>query len=127
MKAKPLAIFALIAAFGATSAFADDHVVGTGTFTGKSDHETSGTVTVEKTDAGYVLKLGGDFKFDGAPDPKLAFGKGGYKKDTLFTKLTKNEGAQTYTLPKNIDPTKYDEVWLWCEKFNVPLGLAPLK
>ncbi len=25
-----------------------------------------------------------------------------------------------------IDPTSYNEFWVWCEKFSVPLGVARL-
>ena len=119
----------LLAAFFAIqpTASADDKVLSTGSFEGKSKHKTSGTVTIVKTDKGYALQLGEDFKFDGAPAPKLGLGKDGYLSDTQFSKLNKDKGAQTYELPSTIDPTKYNEVWLWCEKFNVPLGLATLK
>ncbi|MFT4728022.1 MAG: hypothetical protein ACI9UN_002528 [Granulosicoccus sp.] len=42
-----------------------------------SNHETSGTVTLVKVSDSYVIELGADFEFDGAPDPKVAFGKDG--------------------------------------------------
>ncbi|WP_432612907.1 DM13 domain-containing protein, partial [Litoreibacter halocynthiae] len=35
-------------------------------------------------------------------------------------------GASTYKIPAGIDPDDYNEVWIWCEKFNVPLGVAKL-
>ena len=98
-----------------------------GAFTGASGHTATGHVTVLKTDKGTVLKLEGDFRFDGAPDPKLAFGQGGYKKEAQFSPLKKNNGADEYAVPSNIDTSKYGEVWIWCEKYNVPLGVAKLK
>jgi hypothetical protein len=130
MKAKPILLPAFAAAavalFATVTALADHHLVGTGSFSGKSDHVTSGSVAIEKSGEGFVLKLGDDFNFDGAPDPKLAFGKDGYQKATLFSKLQKNKGAQTYPLPADYNPADYNEVWLWCQKFDVPLGLAKL-
>ena len=126
MKTSVSLLFALSIAFAAPAAAADD-VVAKGTFEGKSKHETSGTVSIIKTETGYTVQLAEDFKFDGAPAPVLGLGKDGYKSDTQFSKLKKDEGAQTYELPATIDASKYNEVWLWCTKFNVPLGLAELK
>lgn len=100
---------------------------GHGSFTGASGHVTSGDVSVVKTDDGYVLTLEDNFNFDGAPDPKLAFGKDGYDASTLFSVLEANSGKQVYKIPANIDPSKFNEVWVWCEKFAVPLGVAKLK
>ncbi len=101
--------------------------LGTGTFTGKSGHEARGHATIQQTDEGYVLVLGDDFVFDGAPDPKLALGNDGYDSSTLFTPLASNTGQQTYLLPDSIDVRAYNEVWIWCEQYNVPLGVAPLR
>lgn len=48
-----------------------------GTFSGLSNHVTTGSVTVKTKNGKTEIILGKDFSFDGAPDPKLAFGKGG--------------------------------------------------
>ena len=93
-----------------------------GTFKGKSNHITTGRVEVLKGS----VELLSDFTFDGAPDPKVAFGKDGYDAKTLMGKLTKNKGASSYQIPAGINPDNYNEVWVWCEKFNVPLGVAKL-
>ena len=98
-----------------------------GSFTGKSDHVASGSVEVVQTENGLQVILGEDFNFDGAPDPKLGFGKNGYDKSTKFSALKSNSGKQTYNIPESIDGTAYDEVWIWCEKYSVPLGVAKLK
>lgn len=100
--------------------------LGTGSFVGKSRHETSGTATIVEKDGGYVVELGDDFFFDGAPDPKVALGNNGYDKNTLLAPLANNSGAQSYAIPASIDVKAYNEVWIWCERFNVPLGLATL-
>lgn len=109
------------------AAAAETSVVGSGRLEGRSRHTASGGVSLLKTRTGYLLVLESDFSFDGAPDPKLAFGKDGYAKETLFTKLRSNGGSQVYVVPEGIDPTRYDEVWIWCEKFGVPLGVASLR
>lgn len=127
--AKPAFVLALITAvlqFPAT-AIAGEEVIARGSFTGKSGHATSGGVSVKKTAEGPVVVLEPNFKFDGAPDPKLGFGKNGYDRSAKFSALKSNSGQQTYTLPESIDPAEYNEIWVWCEKYAVPLGVAKLK
>jgi len=105
-----------------------ENMMHSGMFTGLNDHITSGKVEVVKTDDGYVIKLGADFSFDGAPDPKVAFGVDGeYDAATLIAPLKSNSGEQSYAVPDSIDVSKYNEVYIWCEKFSVGLGVASLK
>lgn len=107
------------------AAFAAEKL-GMGSFTGKSRHVASGTVTIVDEGNRTLLVLGNDFRFDGAPDPKVALGRDGYDADTLLAPLASNSGSQTYVLPASIDASAYNEVWIWCEEFNVPLAMAPL-
>ncbi len=109
---------------GAASA---QDVLASGSFVGKSNHRTSGRVEVVKTAAGHRIVLKGDFRFDGAPDPVLGFGKDGYVAKSQFGPLRSIRGEQTYELPNSIDPAQFNEVWLWCEKYSVPLGYAKLQ
>jgi len=106
---------------------AADETIASGSFTGASGHVTSGGVSVQKTADGVVVVLGEDFSFDGAPDPKLGFGKDGYVKATQFSHLEANSGRQVYKIPASIDPAQYNEVWVWCERYAVPLGVARLQ
>ena len=101
-------------------------IVSTGNFEGKSDHKTSGQVTIEKTETGYRLVLGENFDFDGAPAPVLALGKDGYKKEAKLGELKANKGRQVYEIPSSIEAEKHNEVWLWCTKVDAPLGVAKL-
>lgn len=111
---------AALAAVAATPALAGGHGR-LGTFSGLSNHVTSGTAEI----AGNEINLLDDFFFDGAPDPKVALGRDGvYDPATLMGPLTSNSGASSYTAPAGIDPADYNEVWIWCERFNVPLGVA---
>ncbi len=105
---------------------AESSVLAAGRFEGRSGHTVSGGVTILKTDSGYVALLESDFSLDGAPDPKLGLGKDGYQASTQFAVLRSEKGLQAYELPANIDPTSYNEFWVWCEKFSVPLGVARL-
>lgn len=123
-----LAALLVIAVLGLTAFTASNSAyAASGTFKGASNHITTGTASIEKRNGGWVLVIGSDFTFDGAPDPKWAFGNNGVDKKTIFTKLKKNKGAQTYRIPASIDPTKYKQVILYCEKFSVPLGVARLR
>ena len=99
-------------------------IIGKGSFTGASNHITTGGVHVTAT----AVELQSDFSLDGAPDPKVGFGNDGvYDDATTFAVLESNTGAQTYQLPEGIDPSAYNEVYIWCEKFAVPLGVAKLQ
>ncbi len=95
-----------------------------GKFKGQKGHITTGGVTVK--DGKIILES--SFSFDGAPDPRVGFGKGGkYSKNTDFAVLKKNKGKQTYTIPSNLNADDYDTVVIWCRKFSVPLGYAKIK
>ena len=105
-----------------------DTVLGKGVFSGKSGHKTSGSVSIVKTDTGVEVRFGSDFKLDGAPDPWLGFGKSGkYDSAGEIAILKSNSGTQVYKIPGKIDASKYDEFYIWCRKFAVPLGVAKLK
>lgn len=117
---------ALIVLGGAGVAWAGGHERA-GAFTGDSNHVTTGGVTVVKTDAGYEIRLGPDFTFDGAPDPRVGFGKDGKFVDpTDFEPLRSNTGEQVYKVPASIDASTFDTVVIWCRRFSVPLGHARL-
>ncbi len=119
-----------LAAFTAslsTGAFAHDEVR-SGEFSGRSEHVNTGGVTLSKHESGYTVELGKNFFLDGAPDPKVGFGiNGEYIDGTLIGVLESNTGAQTYRVPAHLNAEVFTEVFIWCEKFGVPLGVATLK
>ena len=107
---------------------AADEVLTRGSFTGASGHDTRGEVSVVKTAGGEKLVLGSDFSFDGAPDPKVGFGAGGtYDPESQLSHLRRNAGEQTYDIPNTLDLSGYDEVYIWCQRYSVPLGVARLR
>ncbi len=122
-----LAAAAMIS-FAPISASASE-TVATGEFTGKSDHITTGGVKVVKTaDGGAVIILDSDFSLDGAPDPRVGLGKDGkYDAASNMGVLQFISGLQMYRLPPTVDVDDYNEVYIWCTKFSVPLGVASLK
>ena len=103
-------------------------VLGQGAFSGASGHKTSGDVVVLKSAAGAQVVLQSNFNFDGAPDPKVGFGAGGtYDRASQLAPLASNTGEQVYDVPATLDLTRYDAVYIWCERYSVPLGVAALK
>ncbi|MBX2853426.1 MAG: DM13 domain-containing protein [Rhodobacteraceae bacterium] len=97
-----------------------------GGFEGKSNHITRGDASIQRIDGEWYVALGENFFFDGAPDPKVALGANGYRSDAILSPLRANNGAQMYKIPASLDVADYDQIWIWCEKFNVPLGVADL-
>lgn len=92
-----------------------------GSFSGLSGHVTTGTAEI----AADGVQLLDDFFFDGAPDPKVALGRDGrYDPNTIMAPLSSNTGASKYSLPAGVNPDDYNEVYIWCERFNVGLGVA---
>jgi len=99
--------------------------VSEGTFSGLSDHITTGGASIIGTDGAYKLVLATDFSLDGAPDPIVGFGSNGtYSPATKLGALQNKTGSQTYDLPASFNPADVSEVYIWCEKFDVPLGVA---
>ncbi|MDC0116137.1 DM13 domain-containing protein [Octadecabacter sp.] len=95
----------------------------TGTFSGKAGHAASGTAEID----GGTINLLGDFSFDGAPDARIALGNNGaHDPATLMGLLKSNTGASSYSVPAGIDSAGYTEVWIWCEQYSVPLGVAEI-
>ncbi|MEO1688098.1 MAG: DM13 domain-containing protein, partial [Pseudomonadota bacterium] len=74
----------------------------------------------------WLVKLSADFSLDGAPDPKVSVSSDGSGPGVILAPLASKTGAQTYALPAGVDPSSIERVWIWCERFAVPLGHADL-
>ena len=112
-----------LALFTGPSVAAD--VLYTGTFKGAGGKKSSGNFEIFKKDGKTFITLKSNFRLSSVPDPKLAFGNGKYQKGTIYTgKLKSLKGEQTYEIPARLDPAKFSQVWIWCEKFSVPLAVA---
>lgn len=101
-------------------------VLATGTFEKRARYAISGGVSIQQIDGAWAIVLADDFSFAGAPDPKVALGADGFRQDTVLELLRSNSGQQVYVLPAHLDPTEFNQVWIWCERFSVPLGVAAL-
>lgn len=107
--------------------FTASHAAEPGVFQGAGSHKASGHFEIVRDGASTKVVLKDDFSLQDAPAPRLAWGKDGYKLGTIFATLAKFKGAQEYTVPAGTDLSQYNEVWIWCEKFDVPLASAKLK
>ncbi len=117
-----------VAIIGGYSAAAySGEVIAQGNFKGTSDHKTSGRAQIVKEGGKYMVVLGSDFSLDGAPDPYVGLGKDGYDPRTEISKLKNNNGEQTYEVPSGVNAENYDQVFIWCRKYNVPLGVAQIE
>jgi len=105
-----------------------EEIVAKGAFRGASGHTTLGDVVVVKSAMGAQVVLQDNFRLDGAPDPKVGFGADGrYDRASQLAHLKSLGGEQAYDVPASLDLSRYNQVYIWCEQFSVPLGVANLK
>lgn len=105
----------------ASVAVADEAVHASGAFAGG---RTAGTVSIVERDGAWFVRLEADFTHEGAPDPWVAFGKDGFRRDALISPLTSDAGEQLYPIPDRLDPAEFNQVYIWCEQFSSSLGRA---
>jgi hypothetical protein len=116
------------------TAAAANNKLASGQFHGGA-HETRGTATVfQLADGKKTLRLT-DFATSNGPDVRVYLVAADDAKDNeTVTKagfievgsLKGNIGDQNYDLPANTDLTKYRAVTIWCKRFSVNFGTAPL-
>ncbi len=95
----------------------------TGKFTGPKRYGSGGAVEVTNT----TVALQRDFSLSRGPDPVVGLGKNGrYDPATFMGELKAKKGAQSYAIPSGINVADYDEVHIWCRRFNTGLGVARL-
>ncbi len=113
-------------------------IVTTGTFH-QVAHATTGKATIaEDSQGNRTLTLRG-FKTSAGPQLRLYLYKAEDVKDNAAAKklvlgkqfvdlgaLKSINGTQTYSVPKGIDLWQYLAVGVWCDKFDVNFGTAPL-
>jgi hypothetical protein len=98
-------------------------------------HETKGTATLfQLADGKKMLRLT-DFATSNGPDVHvyLVAANDAKDNDTVtmagfvdIGSLKGNIGDQNYELPANTDLAKYRAVTIWCKRFSVNFGTAPL-
>lgn len=111
-----------------------DQKIATGMFHGVA-HETSGNATVYKLNDGSRILRFSNFKTSNGPDVHVYLVASSDAKDSDTVKnagfidlgsIKGNIGDQNYTLPTNVDLAKYRAATVWCKRFSVNFGTAPL-
>jgi Electron transfer DM13 len=128
---------AVVALVGAVALMAQaGKIVATGTFHGAA-HNTSGRATVYSGDNGALTLRLTNFKTSNGPNLHVLliaasdaednedFLKKGVERVDLGS-LKGNEGDQNYDVPAGTDLEKYKAVSIFCERFSVNFGAAPL-
>ena len=103
-----------------------------GSFVDRS-HPTRGTATVLTAGSERVLRLE-DFATDNGPDLNVYLSSappdapaGAFDDDYVdLGDLKGNVGAQNYVVPAAVDLARYRTVVVWCVRFSVAFGVAPL-
>jgi hypothetical protein len=97
-------------------------------------HETEGTAGVYNVDGKRVLRIT-NFKTANGPDVHVYLVAAPDAKDDATVKkagfvdlgsMKGNVGDQNYDVPVSVDLAKYQAVTIWCARFNVNFGTAPL-
>jgi hypothetical protein len=117
-----------------TTAAPQPEVLAEGTFV-NGEHNTSGTARVLRlADGSRVLRLE-NFSTSDGPDVHVwlseakAGGPDGSFDDGRYVKLGKmkaTEGNQNYPIPNDAKLNGLQSVVIWCDRFNVAFGSAPL-
>ena len=95
-------------------------------------HHTSGTARVGTTADGATVVFIENLDTDNGPDVKVYLSPAGPDSGDLVAgglrlgDLKGNKGNQSYAVPAGTDMAKYKSVVIWCERFSVAFGVAPL-
>jgi hypothetical protein len=97
-------------------------------------HETEGTAGIYDVEGKHVLRLT-NFKTSNGPDVHVYLVAAPDAKDAVTVKkagfvdlgtMKGNVGDQNYDVPESADLSKYQAVTIWCARFDVNFGTAPM-
>lgn len=105
---------------------------GTTAFESK-DHTTTGQVQLLRGEGGSIVRLE-DLDTDNGPDLFVYLSPAGVEASGKalgegaldLGELKGNVGDQNYAVPAGTDLSTYRSVVIWCKRFAVPFGAAPL-
>ena len=97
-----------------------------GTFVGADDsHRGAGMFEVVETAEGRVLNFSEDFATARGPDLFVWLARGDDTDNIVnLGRLQSAQGAQTYTVPAEVDLGQYDRVLIWCRAFRFLFATA---
>ena len=102
------------------------------------EHDTAGTArVVRNADGSHQLELVGLSTSDGPDlrvwlsDQPVTAGRDGWHvfddgEHAELGRLKGNRGSQVYPIAAGVDPGDFRSVSIWCERFSVSFGAAPL-
>ncbi|GLV82946.1 hypothetical protein Slala03_26350 [Streptomyces lavendulae subsp. lavendulae] len=102
------------------------------------EHNTTGTARIIRLpDGSHTLRLEGLDTSSGPDlrvwitDAPVKEGTAGWRvfddgKHLSLGRLKGNKGDQNYAIPAGVDPAEYTSVTIWCDRFDVSFGAAPL-
>lgn len=98
------------------------------------EHETTGTATMLRTADGQTVVRLSDFKTSDGPDVHVWLTEAPANKADAANNgkyvdlgvLKGNVGNQNYTVPPVAVAGNWSSVVIWCDRFSVPFGAAPL-
>lgn len=102
-----------------------------GTFV-KVDYPIKGTVNVVTEEGKSYLEFDQAFQTDEGPDVFVLLHRSdkpeSYQEEDYVSlgKLKQFSGTQKYAIPADLNLAKFSSVVIWCRKFNVTFGYAPL-
>ena len=117
-----------------TTAASPAQALESGTFYGVL-HPTEGTATIYRMGDGTRVLRFTNFKTSNGPDVHVYMVAADDAKDSASVlragfidlgTIKGNIGDQNYTLGPDVDLTKYRAVSVWCKRFSVNFGTAPL-
>lgn len=98
-------------------------------------HETSGVATIHDLGSGRRILRLTEFATSNGPDVRIYLVAAGDVQDDATVKqagfvelgpMKGNRGDQNYDIPAGLDLAKYRTVTVWCKRFSVNFGSAPL-
>lgn len=96
-------------------------------------HPTTGRAVIRQTGDAALLRFE-NLQTDNGPDLRvyLSTAQAGAPADTFdddfidLGPLKGNTGDQNYDIPAGVDPSLYSSAVIWCRRFSVGFGVAPL-
>ncbi|MEM9374256.1 MAG: DM13 domain-containing protein [Planctomycetota bacterium] len=97
----------------------------------KESNKITGTWEIAKTDSGYVLRIGGDFKTKKAPDLKFVLSRQSVRSVTaetalddavVISPLRSHKGAQEYRISGVSDLSQFRSLLIHCEQYTILWG-----
>jgi Electron transfer DM13 len=99
-------------------------------------HPTEGTATIYRTGDGALMLRFTDFRTSNGPNVHVYLVAADDAKDSETVQaagfidlgpIKGNVGDQNYALGSDVDLSKYRAVSIWCQRFSVNFGAAPLR